>query len=205
MMHAAEHDRFRTATDRATLFRDGLIISILALTLLRLANLTSITVGQHLTRRGDHWHLSFEPASTKGGRRMEFRFPDRLVPSLTRYVDKHRPMLLKCTRKPLPPTDALFISQHGTHMTTGAVALQVKARTLEAFGVAINPHAFRHAGVTTYVTTNPGGASDIKYLLGHTSEPTGEKYYNKAKIVDAAQRYQETIHAKLRQLKLGLD
>jgi integrase/recombinase XerC len=204
MMSAAENDRFRTAADRATLYRDGLIICMLVLSLVRLANLTSITIGQHLRWRGERWWLSFGPAAVKGGKRVEVLFPKQLTTPLARYIDVHRKVLLSCTRKSLPPTDALWISQHGTHMTSSAVALQIKARTKEAFGAAINPHAFRHIGATTIATANSTQSTDIMNVLGHKSIATSEKYYNKAKVVDATQRLQETVDAKRRQISLGL-
>jgi integrase len=195
MMDAAEHDRYRTPNDRATLFRDGLLIGVLVLTALRRENLASIRVGKQLARRGDRLWLSYDPASMKGGERFEFAFPEVLVPFLERFLDSHRQVLLNCSKKSLPPTDALWISQHGTHMTSSAIALQVKARTEEAFGVPINPHTFRHMAATTVATSDAGHAHEIKDLLGHLSDRPADKYYNKAKMVDAGRRHQGTIDA----------
>jgi integrase len=205
MMDAAENDRYRTPVDRATLFRDGLMISLLILTVIRRANLASIIIGEHLSRSGNGWWLSFDPASTKGGRRLEFSFPDQLVPSLERYLDVHRKVLLKCSRKTLPPTDALWISQHGTHMTGCAIAIQIKARTEDGLGMATNPHKFRHTCATTIATSDASRTCDIMDTLGHSSGRAAEKYYNKAKMVDAGRRHQQTKNAKRSQPSFRLD
>src|ERR1019366_2055622 len=51
MMHAAEHDRFGTDRDRATLFRDGLIITALVHRPLRSRNFHSLRIGKELHRQ----------------------------------------------------------------------------------------------------------------------------------------------------------
>ena len=58
LMHIAEHDRFRTACERAVLYRDGLIIAFLVYRPFRLENLASISLERHLQRRGGQWRLS---------------------------------------------------------------------------------------------------------------------------------------------------
>ena len=82
-------------------------------------------------------------------------------------------------------------------MTACAVATQVKARTKEEFGKAINPHTFRRIYATDTATINPGHAADIRLGLGHASQKTSERYYNIAKMVDAGNKHQATI-AELR-------
>jgi integrase len=116
-----------------------------------------------------------------------------LASKLDRYIEVHRPILLASTRKQRISTNSLWISQHGTSMTTSAIAFQVVGRTETEFGQGINPHSFRHLAATTIATANPEGVSDIQLVLGHTSSRTGEKHYNLAKMVDASRAYQATL------------
>jgi len=134
MMHAAETDRSRTVTDRATLFRDGLLLALAISRPIRRANLGSIAIGGQLRQRADGWWLVFEKTEMKTPRPCACSWPPELEVNLKRYLDVHRGVLLKCSRKALPASNALWISQHGTPMTTSAIYLQVKTRTADAFG-----------------------------------------------------------------------
>lgn len=195
LMQAAEQDRFRTTLDRATLFRDGLIITSLAHRPLRSRNFHNLTIGKNLQRRGEGWVLEIDKAETKTGHHIEAAWPDALVAPLERYIAVHRPALLTCSRKDLPPTEMLWISMHGTPMTAAAIAFQIKSRTEGEFGTAINPHSFRHLAATTIATDDPDGVIGIQSVLGHTSDRSGQKHYNKAKTVDAGRRYLDTLAA----------
>ncbi len=193
LMHAAEHDRFRTSLDRATLFRDGLLLALVVSRPLRRANITAIEIGTQLRRRGEHWWLAFEGAAMKGNRRFECSVPEDLTPKLDRYVEVHRPVLIDCTRKALAPTKALWISKQGTPMTASAIAYQIKARTEEEFGKPISPHAFRRIYATDIATVDPAHATDIGLGLAHAAMKTSERYYNMAKMVNAGNKHQATI------------
>lgn len=195
MMHAAEKDRFRTATERATLFRDGLIIAFLIHRPLRLSNLTSITIGGRLQRQGDTWSLAFPGSETKGGRPIDLVWPPELSEALERYITVHRDVLMAAGTS--QPADALWVARGGKPMGSDAIAAQINARTKEEFGTAINPHAFRHIAATTIATHDPEHAANTAAVLSHASLKTTEKHYNKAKQHDAAERVHE-VHKALR-------
>jgi integrase/recombinase XerD len=199
LMQAAENDRFRTDRDRATLFRDGLLLTLLVRNPLRMANLAGIAIGRQLQRRGDVWWLAFANAETKENRPINCLWPEDLVECLDRYISIHRKVLLASSRKPLHQLEALWVSKQGTQMTTHAIAFQVNSRTEAEFGLPINPHSFRHIAATTIATADPDNATDIQCVLGHSSMKMSDKHYNRAKMVDAGLRYQATIAAKRKQ------
>lgn len=196
LMEAAEKDRFRTPTDRATLFRDGLVIAFLIHRPVRLGNLTSITIGTHLHRRGEDWWVAFQGAETKGGRPIEFIWPAELAEALERYMTVHRPVLMGAGKSDAP-SNALWVARGGKPMGDDAIAFQVNARTEEEFGKAINPHTFRHIAATTIATDDPEHAANTASVLSHASLKTTERYYNKAKQQDAAERVHE-VHKALK-------
>ncbi len=193
LMHAAEHDRFRTDCDRATLYRDGLILAFLMQRPFRRANLTSMTLGRHVQRRGDQWRLSFSAAETKGEGAIECAWPGPIEAALDRYIAQHREVLLLGSKGPKKPTQALWISRQGQAMGSDAIYYQVRHRTKDEFGTAINLHNARHIGATTIATANPSGATDIMHVLGHASMKPSEKHYNRATMLDAGSTYQATI------------
>jgi integrase/recombinase XerD len=201
LMHAADHDRFRTNLDRATLFRDGLLIAFLVVRPFRSRNLHDIEIGRQLQRGDTGWLLSIDPSETKTGVALNCSWPADLTDKLDRYISVHRPVLLACRLKPMVTLEALWISRHGTAMTTHAIAYEIKSRTETEFGQPINAHSFRHLAATTIAIANPGGAADIKMVLGHEASRTGEKHYNHAGMVDANRGYQRTLDVLRRQTR----
>lgn len=203
MMRAATEDRFRTPCDRATLFRDGLIVAFLVMRPLRSANLAAITLGRHLERRGEAWRLRFEPDETKTAVVIECAWPAELDDALELYLEVHRPRLLAGAKPSRVPTQGLWVSRQGTAMTSDAIAYQIEGRTKEEFGTAINPHTFRHIAATTIATSNPAGATDIMTVLGHSNMRMSEKHYNRAQMLAAASSLQGTIGDMRKPLRKG--
>jgi integrase/recombinase XerD len=196
MMHAAEHDRFRTDHDRGKLHRDGLIIALLSYRPIRLANLTAIKIGEHLQRHGGGWRLAFAEGDVKSKRAFEVPWPTELVEHLERHIDHFRSGLLGEVDEPEGPK-ALWVSRRGA-MGEDALATQINDRTRTEFGIAINPHSFRHIAATTMATDGPADVTDAARVLGHVSPRTTEKYYNRATMVEAGKAYQTTIKARRR-------
>jgi integrase/recombinase XerD len=190
LMHAADHDRFRTPFDRAVLFRDGLAIALLIHRPLRITNYASITLGRQLRDERGSWRLSFTGMEMKTGRPFEAAWPEELIDALERYLQVHRPVLLDRAE-----TQALWVAKGGAQMKSNILAFRIKKWTEEAFGAAINPHTFRHIAATTIATEDPGNVMSVPAVLGHATLETSEQHYNKAKMVDAGRRYQETLRA----------
>src|SRR5262245_12697801 len=65
----------RQIRDIVELYRDGLIIALLALTGLRRRNLQSLTIGGSIERAGDLWHISIESRNSKTGLAIEINLP----------------------------------------------------------------------------------------------------------------------------------
>lgn len=194
LMQAAEQDRFRTEHDRGKLHRDGLIIALLSYRPIRLANLTAIKIGEHLQRHGDGWRLSFTEDEGKSKCVLEVPWPAELVEHLERYIERYRAGLLGGSEEPSGPKP-LWVSRRGA-MGEDAISAQINGRTEAEFGVAINPHSFRHICTTTMATEAPGDVLDAARVLGHTNPRTTEKYYNRATSVQAGRSYQAVIKAR---------
>jgi integrase len=193
LMWEAEHGRFHLPTDRAIMFRDGLIIALFTHRALRIANLSDIQIGTQLERQGDGWKLVFSATEMKGGRRFEAPWPEELVRALEHYIEVHRPVLLRQPVPPPTPSGALWISQGARPMDASNIRLRVQKWTAEELGVAVNPHDFRRLAATTIATEQPDNVGSVPYILAHSSLAMSEKHYNKAKQVDASLLYQEAL------------
>lgn len=179
---------------RAADYRDGLIIALLAHRPLRARNLTMIECGRHLVRRADGWWLAFTAEETKPEEPVNAPFPAMLVANLEHYLAVYRAVLLDVGRRHgRPDTQALWVSGHGRAMCYANIGVQVRAHTKAAFGQPINPHLFRDCAATAIATTVPEEVGLILPVLGHSTLATSERHYNHAQMLDAGERYQETI------------
>ena len=184
----------------AILFRDGLIIATLALMPLRRKNFVQLQIGKELVQNGQGWIVDIPGTSTKTHNPLDFDWPAELAVPLETYLQVHRPVLAaRCYRWLGRAGTYLWVAATGSALTEMAFYDIVKKRTKSAFGIAINPHAFRDAAATTLAIHDPEHVRVAASVLGHASFKTTEKFYNQARGLDAHRSYVETL-SHLRQL-----
>jgi integrase len=180
--------------DAATLYRDGLIIALLALVPLRGSNFVQIRIETELVRADSGWRVALAAHQTKTHAPLEFDWPRDLVGPLETYIRDHRPLLaLRRYRWLARAADHLWVAQSGSALTQVGFYSIVRKRTKAAFGLAINPHAFRDAAATTIAIHDPEHARIAAPVLGHRSLSTTEKFYNQAQSLDAHRRYSKAL------------
>ena len=201
MMKSAERVKGWSRRRRAVHYRDGLMIAIRAYRPLRLANFTSIVLGVHLVRQRKGWWLQFTANEMKARGPYEVAFPTALVPELEHYLTVHRPVLLAGESGQLSAsTDALWVSEIGTMLESGALATRIRKHTKEAFGASLPPHWFRDAAATSIAIEAPRHVGDAHHVLGNTLATT-QKYYNQADSLKASRRHQIMLEALRSSLK----
>jgi integrase/recombinase XerD len=213
LMDEAESAAEWSARRRAVLFRDALIIALLAYRPVRLKNLAMMRLGRHLVKVGGSWQMLFGAHETKTHVLYEARVPSTLAPRLERYLDAHRPVLLrgKCVHDrannmPLsegetsirPKVDAVWVSEVGTQIEQGALTHRIVKHTKAAFGRSVSPHMFRDCVATSIALDNPKHVGDASLVLGHAGHRMTEKHYNHARSLEASRRHATTI-ARLRE------
>ena len=113
------HGRSRDGPDwsarrRAVHFRDGLMIALLAYRPVRIKNLAAMRLGQQLKKISGNWWILFAAEETKSHRAYEAMFPSALLPRLQRYLELHRPVLLRGESGGAEADiDALWVSEVG--------------------------------------------------------------------------------------------
>ena len=182
--------------NEGTVYRDGLMISMLAATLLRPGNFTRITLDNQLLRCPAFFQLTIPADEIKNGWPYETLIPDSLTHPLDQYLDHYRPQFLGNTHTP-----RLWIAYNGDPMSQNAVAKSIKTNTRRYLGKAISPHRFRHCAATSIATLSPELARIIASLLEHNGIATGEIFYNRARTMDASRRHADTIDALRHQLE----
>ena len=193
MMKSAERVKGWSRRRRAVQYRDGLMIAVRAYRPLRLANFTSIVLGAHLVQQRRGWWFQFTASEMKAKRPYEVAFPRTLIPELEHYLAVHRSVLLAGESGQISSgTDALWVSEVGTMLESGALGTRIRKHTKEAFGASLPPHWFRDAAATSIAIEDPRHVCDAHHVLGNTLAAT-EKYYNQARSLEASRRHQAML------------
>jgi integrase len=197
LMDEADGSLGGAALQRATSYRTGLMIALLAARPLRRANFSSIEIGRHLVKERDRYSLRFDGSETKTGAPIDDLIPTALNPYLERYLSHYRRYLVGRTggwKNRLPdlrePGMHLWVSNYASAMSEGAIYQQIGNLTRARFGHALNPHLFRDCAATSMAMDDPAHVHIVKAVLGHSSLRTSEKYYMHAQSHEAIQRHQ---------------
>ena len=184
-------------TRAAILYRDGLIITFLALVPLRRRNLTGLRLEHNLLKSGPHWMIALDAPETKTHGVMELPWPALLVERLETYLAQYRPHLCALTGRWTAPIDGAFwVSSDGSPMTEMAIYDRVRKHSAQAFGKALSPHLFRDAAATMLAIADPEHVRVAAPVLGHRTFSTTEKYYRQAESLLAHRHFIDVIHGK---------
>ena len=74
-------------------YRDGLLLALLSLWLLRRRSLAALTVSRHFELDDAGMNILLDPSDTKAKRAESFRVPEQLLSYFTRYLTEIRPVL----------------------------------------------------------------------------------------------------------------
>ena len=174
-------------------YRNGLMVALLAGTLLRVKNFAGLELGRTLIRQTDSYLLLVPASEVKNRQEIEQPIIGRLTPYLDRYFAHHHRRLLQGGE-----SSHLWINQYGGVMKPHAVGARITKVTRGLVGAPITAHLFRHCAATTIAIEDPEHAMIIRALLSHACIETAEQYYNRASIAEAGRRHAATI-AELRQ------
>ena len=168
---------------------------------MRLKNLTSLVIGQHLIFGDRAYGLKLTAAETKTGRPYVAAVPPELTPYIDGWLQVHRPHMQSIARgkgEMGSNVGHLWVDRGGRPMSGKAIRDQIKSRTRQAFGKAIWPHLFRDCAVTELVDCAPEQIGIAPDLLGHSDLQTTKKHYIQAVGMKAHAKVQEVIAARRR-------
>src|SRR5262249_19338297 len=86
LAHEAEQDTVHRPIDRAVLFRDGLIIALLALRPIRRKNLAGLMIGVHVLKTAMGWRLFLPAAEVKNRQEYDQDIPAEIGTLLDQYL-----------------------------------------------------------------------------------------------------------------------
>jgi integrase len=171
----------RPKLSQARMFRNGLMIALLAYCPIRLKNFAALEIGRSFVNDDGTWWIVLTAAETKEKREDERPVPDDLTDSIERYLQVYRPILGEGKVK----TNALWLAIGGEPMSYASIAELIPESTRMTIGIPVSPHFFRTAAVTTLAIRagdkpHAGGA-----LLHHRPGPVTQEHYNRASCITA--------------------
>jgi integrase len=175
-----------TKLARARLFRNGLMIALLACCPIRLKNFADLEIGRSIVRiKGALW-IVLSASETKERRPDERPIPVFLHEAINTYIEVYRPILARNA----PPSTALWLqSPYGTPMKYSAVTEVIGETTLSSVGIKVSPHLFRMCAASTaavYAAATPHLASA---LLHHAHPTVTDENYNRGSTLAASEAY----------------
>ncbi|MBM3557609.1 MAG: site-specific integrase [Alphaproteobacteria bacterium] len=187
LMREVEHKTDPTV-EEAEAFRDGLMISLLTMTALRIGAFVELEIGTNLNFTGSAWHIHL-PARPNSKHRTPIDIP--LMPSLNRFIvpwlQIFRYSFVEATK-----SQRLWLSRLGTMTQSQAYDMIVK-RTRRAIGRAINPHLIRRSAATMIASDVELEPELARAVLGHKDYSTTSKHYTHLTTDAAIMAYQRKI------------
>jgi integrase len=188
LMDEAERSRDRPPFTRALLCRNGLLVALLAASLLRLGNLSSLRLGKTLLNTGGQWSIAIPAEQSKNRRPIELPLPKALGMRIERYLSHHRRRFRGCDI-----FEELWLSRNGRPLSASQLYNVIVGRTEAAFGTPVNPHLFRDCAATSIAVHHGAHVGIAAGALGHIDPRTTEQYYNQAGMIEAVRSYQTQV------------
>jgi integrase len=189
----------RPVRDVVELYRDGLIIALVALTGLRRRNLQSLTLGNSIKRAGDVWYISIDPRDSKTKLTIEISLPESISSRIDCYITKMRPIFPGALSH-----RGLWCAWMGRPLTDDTLYRLFKRRVFERTGHDLTLHDARRIIATSIPVFDPANAAAASQVLGHVNERVTERHYNQAKGVEASRRMTELISSMRKRIRSSI-
>ena len=177
----------------ATLAWQALAIGFLTRCPLRLDDIVSLRLDQHLQRpdprRPDFSHVVIPAEQAKTAREICMPISKTLMALLHRWLHVFRPLIAQAGNQ------FLFASTNrpGKPVTPQWFRNTIKNHTAERVGVMLTPHQFRHLAAFRFLKEFPGEYETVRQLLGHASTTITTKHYAGVEVDVAARRFDELV------------
>jgi hypothetical protein len=187
----------------ALLFRDGLMLCILASAPVRVGAFAKTTIDGHLTLEDDGIVIHYAWTETKQKREEVRYLPLELAAAIRDWMKEYRSRLVRDESE-----KALWLSLSGTPLTSQAISTAIADLTEHEpnIGVRITAHRIRDCVVSTIAERAPAQVHISCEILQHSHDGTVRIYDQHASQIEAVRQarascetYLDEIRRKLRQ------
>lgn len=154
---------------------------------IRIQNLSTIRLDQHLSWNANRLRLSFPAHEVKNDQALDFLLPVGASERIKRYINEWRSLFMPATNP------HLFPGRNGKPKDQSALRNQMKKAIFDHTGLQMTPHQFRHAAAKLLLDAKPGHYEVVRKLLGHKSLTTTYAHYAGAETDAAIELYDDII------------
>ena len=174
----------------AVVAQSAVAVSILQTAPMRMRNLASLNLDEHIHRVSDTvCHIVLPDDQVKNEQDLDFPLGKITIALLDLYLKVYRPLLLKGKRD----QGSLFISWNGAQKTEAALSAQITKFIKFHAGYHLNPHAFRHLVGLIFLRAFPGEYEPVRQLLGHKDIRTTINFYVGLETQDSFKRLDKVM------------
>jgi site-specific recombinase XerD len=165
----------------------AIAIEIMMFAPIRIQNLSTIRLDEHMGWQAERLRLSFPAHEVKNDQALDFLLPAEASERIKRYIKEWRSLFIPATNP------YLFPGRNGKAKDQSALRNQMKKAIFDHTGLQMTPHQFRHAAAKLLLDARPGHYEVVRKLLGHKSLTTTYAHYAGAETDAAVELYDDII------------
>ena len=165
----------------------AIAIEIMMFAPIRIQNLSTIRLDEHMGWQAERLRLSFPAHEVKNDQALDFLLPAEASERIKRYIKEWRSLFIPATNP------YLFPGRNGKPKDQSALRNQMKKAIFDHTGLQMTPHQFRHAAAKLLLDARPGHYEVVRKLLGHKSLTTTYAHYAGAETDAAVELYDDII------------
>lgn len=165
----------------------GIASEIMIFAPIRLHNLATIRLDQHINRINGRIHLHFEAGEVKNNLALDFVLPESTSKRIDRYIKDWRP-----AAKP-DGNPYLFPGRNQKPKDESALRNLITDKLFLVTGIKLTPHQFRHTAAKLFLDKYPGQYEVVRKVLGHKALSTTYSHYAGAETKAAIAHYDDAI------------
>lgn len=171
---------------------DAVAIAILLVCPVRIKNLASINLEQHIHRPGDgRAYLVLTDTEVKNDRPLEFELPKDVIRMIDQHLAARSPQM--CPNG----TPWLFPRRDGQGaIDPNQLSARIFKRIRTQTGFEVNAHLFRHLAVMIWLDANPGCYEVARRLLGHSDISKTISLYSGLEVKSATRAFADLVETK---------
>ncbi len=174
----------------AVKYRDGYLLSFLAIRPKRAKNIREMRLGVHIVMDAEGQPIQLHWSTTKNHDPSTLPYPTALAPFHARWWQTYRPILLGSA----PDDGHVWIGHTGKPMGAQGIYDRIRLRTRERLGVEFGAHAIRTDYATSFAAADGRMLSLVQVMLDHRRRTSIKPYqliseqFSAARTLDEHQR-----------------
>lgn len=163
----------------------SVLIDLLIHMPVRIQNLNTIRIDQHMHWTADILHIHFRGQEVKNGKELAFKLPRPVGNRVREFINRYRAAE--------DGNPYLFPGLQANPKSRVTLSEQITEGLFDASGIRLTPHQFRHVMTKILLDRRPGAYELVRQILGHKSTSTVYSHYAGAETDAAVELFDRVI------------